>query len=647
MKKSVLFLALLSFSAAVSAQTLMTVGNQNISKADFLAIYNKNNKNEKATEASIKEYLGLYTNFRLKVAEAETQGLDTSVEFKRELAGYRKQLAQPYLIDKDASEALLREAYFNSTKEVRASHILINCAADIGPADTLRAYNRAMAARKRIVEGKEDFGVVAAATSDDPSAKTNKGDLGYFTAFTMVYPFEKAAYSNTVGAISMPVRTKYGYHIIKTTDIRPAQGEMKAAHIMVRTQAGMAPADSIKAAERIQELYKKVKAGENFEELAKQFSEDKNSARSGGLLQVFNTGKMVPEFENAAYALKNNGDISAPIKTAYGWHIIKRLDLKPVPAYETIQNDIKAKVNKDSRSDLNKVFFITKLKREYNFRTLQANIDAMAKPLIVDSAIFKAAWKLQNAEGYSATVMTIGNKNFTQFDFAKYIAANQTTDAKATPISLIINRYFNQYAEKSLLETEENSLDGKYPEFKALIKEYRDGILLFELTDKTIWSKATSDTTGLKNFYNTNKTNYMWKDRTDATIYTCANEAVAAKVRKLLNNKKVSQDSILRSINKENPANLSIVSNKFEKGDNATIDKLEAKKGVTKNFKEGSQTVFVNIKNIIPAEPKALSEVRGSVTADYQRYLEEQWLKELRSKYAVSVNQDVLKTLYQ
>ncbi|MDB5262459.1 MAG: peptidylprolyl isomerase, partial [Adhaeribacter sp.] len=312
---------------------LETIGGKPVYTAEFEYVYHKNNGNaENAnTRASIQEYLDLYTNFKLKVMDAESRGLDTTTAFRQELEGYKQQLAQPYLTEKSVTEKLIREAYDRMQKEVNASHILINVAPDAEPKDTLAAYNKVLELRKRLVAG-EDFAQLAHAFSEDPSAKENYGKLGYFTALQMVYPFEDAAYKTLPGQLSQPIRTRFGYHIIKVNDVRSAQGEIKVSHIMVRATPGLPKADSVAAKKKIDEIYTRVARKQNWDQLVAQFSEDVSSAENGGELPWFGTGRMIGNFEEAAFKLAKPGDITRPVQTPYGWHIIKLIERRSLPS---------------------------------------------------------------------------------------------------------------------------------------------------------------------------------------------------------------------------------------------------------------------------------------------------------------------------
>jgi peptidyl-prolyl cis-trans isomerase SurA len=630
---------------AQNTNTLMTVGSDKVSKQEFENVFKKNNSKLAANpdEKTLREYLDLYINFKLKVLEAKSYGMDTAVSFRKELAGYRKQLAAPYLTDKEVTEQLINEAYDRSKKEIRASHILINCKEDASAKDTLAAYNKIMAIRKKILEKKEDFGKVAMESSEDPSAKTNKGDLGFFSVFAMVYSFESACYKAKQGSITMPFRTKYGYHIVKVVDSRPAQGEVKVAHIMLRATAKLSKEDSLRNQNKINEVYKMLEGGQKFEELAKQYSEDKGSAKNGGILPVFGTGKMVPEFESEAFALKNVNDYSKPFATSYGWHIVKLIERKSLPTFDAAKADIKAKISRDSRADINKQSFIVKLKKEYKFTETPASLKKFYSK--ADSALALSAFKKPETINPKDPIFTIGTSVYTIADYADYLSQYQFNMLKDNMPKAKKEAYDN-FVNKTLLDYEENKLDQKYPEFKTLMEEYRDGILLFELTDQKVWSAAVKDTAGLELFFEQNKVNYQWADRLDAKIYTCANEVIANDVRKLIKNKKISEDSLLRRINKTNPLNLAIKSDKFEKGENAIIDGIVWKKSVTPNIVANNTVVFVKVNAKLNAQTKALNEVRGTVTADYQNKLEKEWIGILKQKYPVQVDDTVFNTLF-
>ncbi len=646
----------LTLSVAGLAQSgdpvIITVDGKPVTRSEFESVYKKNNgKDISADKKSVRDYLDLFINFKLKVKEAEQQGLDTLQSFRDELSGYRKQLAAPYLTDKNVNESLIQEAYERTKTEVRASHILVRCLDDALPKDTIVAYNKAIEFRKRILGG-EDFAKVAreSAIEGDPSAKENGGDLGYFTALQMIYPFESMAYSTKVGDVSMPVRTSFGYHIIKVQDKRPNQGEVLVAHIMVRLNKESKSADSTNAAKKITEIYEKLKAGESFESLASQYSEDKQSAGNGGQLNWYGAGKMpVPEFEKPCFSLKANGDYTAPFATRYGWHIVKRLDKKELPSYESMRTELKQKVSKDSRSRAGRTALVAKVKKEYGFKenkTQKGKISSFPALdeyyTIIDSSYFKGKWTAERAKGWNKELFSLNGKKYTQEEFSKFLESHQTRRS-TFDVKYIVEQQYQHFVEENCVAYEESRLEAKYPDFKNLLQEYRDGILLFDLTDRKVWSKAVKDTTGLKEYYEKNKNNYLWDERANVTTYKCANDKVAKEVRKLLEKHK-STEEIKKALGEKSQLDLSVETVMYLKGENKMIDD-NWKMGLSGDIKKDGMIYILDIDRLLPKSPKTLNEAKGMVTADYQNYLEKEWLSNLKTNHKVEVKEEVLNTI--
>jgi len=516
---------------SVQEPVMLTLGGKPVLTSEFAYVYNKNNSStENAySTSSIQEYLDLYTNFKLKVLDAESRGLDTTVAFRTELDGYKQQLAQPYLTEKSVTDKLIREAYNRMQKEINACHILIGVAPDADPKDTLAAYNKIMDFRQRVLAG-EDFEKLASLYSEDASAKENNGDLGYFTALQMVYPFEDAAYKTQPGQLSNPVRTRFGYHLIKVKSVRNAQGEIKVAHIMVRATPGMPKADSVAAKRKIDEIYARVQRKENWEKLVVQFSEDASSSQNGGELPWFGTGRMIPSFEETAFKLNQPGDIARPVQTPYGWHIIKLIERRGLPTYEDMETSLRNRIAKDSRSELNKAAFLKRIKTENNFREITGAKDYILSK--ADSGLVRGNWKNSfNDKETNQPLFTIQDQRYTIKDFFQYAEQNQRTRPTSSPAH-IMNLLYDAFVEQSLLNYEKEHLENKYVDYKMLVREYRDGILLFQLMDEKVWSKAIEDSVGLKAFYQNNRENYKWDTRAEATILSAANPQILANAQK-------------------------------------------------------------------------------------------------------------------
>ncbi|MBN2520980.1 MAG: peptidylprolyl isomerase, partial [Bacteroidales bacterium] len=564
--------------------------------------------------------------------------------FIDEFEGYKEQLEEPYLLVREFDDSLLNEAYDRMKYDVKVSHILIKVEGSAPPEDTLHAYNKAMEIRERIING-EDFEKVARATSDDPSVKRNGGDLGFFTVFIYPYAFESAAYNQEVGDVSMPVKTRYGYHLIKTTDKREGKGSAKVAHIMVMVPYESSEDSVARARKRIEEIYKKLQDGEDFTELAKNYSDDKRSGRKGGEMRMFTVGKMVPEFEEASFALENPGDVSDIVQTAYGFHIIKLIEKQPIPTFKEVKDDLRKKIDRDVRSANREIYFINSLKKEYNFEEFPEVKEDFYN--YVDSTIYQELKNYKIDAELNKVMFKFDTVEVLQSDFYEFML-NNVYKKPIVSIPALIDGVYDRFVTQTLKEYERSILPYKYPDFKYLLEEYHDGILLFELTDQMVWSKAVEDTIGLKEFYNKNKNNYLWPDRVLASKFICNNKETADKVMELLiknqKKKKMSDEQILNKINSDTTL-LSIETGKFAKGQDQIIDSLKWEKSISSIIEKDDEFIIVQIKDLVKPEPKSLQESRGLVIADYQEYLEEKWIQELRNKYTIEINQEVLATI--
>ena len=631
---------------------LLQIANEKVTKNEFIKVFEKNNlKSEKPDNKAIEEYLDLYTNFRLKVIEAKALGMDTVKSFRDELAGYRKQLAQPYLADNEESEKMIREAYNHMQYDVRASHILIRLDRLASAADTLAAWNKIMQLRKRILKG-EDFGKVAAEASEDASAKNreaegrkikgNRGDLGYFTAFDMVYPFESTVYNSKINEVSMPVRTDYGYHLIKVTDKAPAMGKFQLAHIILVYPAKATLDDSLKVADSANLAYKLLKEGSDFGDVAKKFSDDASTAGKGGVLPWFGVNRLPPDFILNIEKLKEKGDYSEPFQTMYGWHIIKLIDQKPIGSFDEEKEGIKQHIPRNDRNADIQDSFIAKTKAKYGFTQNLAALTELTKT--VTDSIFEASWKLEQAASLDKNLFSIGTKTYTQADFAKYLASTQRRGQKRD-VAAFVNQQYDIYVIDAVNQYADSQLEAENPDFKSLIGEYHDGILLFDLTDKKVWSKAVKDTVGLQQYYEQNKNNYMWETRLDASVLTIKEPSIIKSLNKILK-KGASDEQILAKFNHDSIQKVTIEHKKFAKGDNALVDGIEWKPGTSKLIPLGdTANAIIVVHKVVAPEPKLLNEIRGTITAEYQNYLEKAWISELRAKYPVIVNREIFNTI--
>jgi peptidyl-prolyl cis-trans isomerase SurA len=643
--------SILSSTAQVSNdEALMTIAGKKVYVSEFLNIYQKNNmKGESIDKKSLDEYLDLFINFKLKVKQAEELGLDTVSSFRSELNGYREQLAKPYFTDEPTLDRLVKEAYEREKTDFRVSHIFFRLKPDPTPEDTLVAYNKAVSVREKLLKGG-NFEELAVEFSEDPSAKDreanqqhpflkgNRGDLGYFAVFDMVYPFENGAWNTEIGKVSVPVHTEYGYHLIKVTAQRPALGKVTVAHIFLSIPKNATAEDSAKIQKRIDSAYQKLQGGDTFEDLVKIYSDDKGSAAKGGVLPAFGVNRMVPEFVEAIYSLSKIGDYTKPILTPYGWHIVKLIEKRIPKTLDEEKAELKQKVMKDSRGNQTREVVLARIRKENQFTEDPEALKDFYK--VVTDTIFFGKWQASQAKDLTKMICKVGNMTFRQNDFADFLAANQRKQEKQN-IESYVNKQYAGFVDDNLLKWEDSQLEKKYPEFKALMTEYRDGILLFDLTDQKVWSKAVKDTVGLKEFYLKNKSSFMWDNRVEASIYSVKDPRMVQKVRNFIKSG-LSDTDLLKEINTDSLKILTIESGKFSKKENKLIDSIPWVPGISPDITSNGATVFINIKKVLKPEPKELHEARGLITADYQNYLEKEWINSLRSIYPVTVNREVL-----
>ncbi len=643
--KKILVLCAILFSGYVNAQqqALFSINDEQISADEFKAVYLKNRDIGKDIDPKTpREYLDLFINFKLKVKEARDLGMDTLPNFKREFINYRNQLAQPYLEDRSVDSMLLNEAYNRMLQEVRAAHIMVDLAPNALPADTLAAYKNIMNLRAQIIKGTISFENQAKKFSTDPGSKDNGGDLGYFTVFDMVYPFENAAYNTPVGEISMPVRSQYGYHIVKVLDKRPSSGTVQVKHIFLISNEKTEEEKANAAAQRIQEIYVRLQGGEDFDQLARQFSDDKNTSEQGGLLKPFGINTMMREFETESFALKNSGDYSKPFKTSIGWHIVKLVSREPVAGFKESSSSLEQQISRDSRSAKSREMFLAKLKKEYKYTEQPKRLKEVSKT--VNEGYFTGTWDPKTASKLNKTLFTLNGVNHSQQEFVAYLAENQKNGSTETNVEQAVYAAYNSYVNNTIMEYEDSQLETKYPEFKLLVNEYHDGILLFDLTQEKVWNKASRDSVGLDTYYEANKTNYMWPDRVDAGVYSCESEKVAKKVEKFLK-KGATTAEVETKFNKESQLVVVAETGKYVKGQNQAVDKATwATNAVTIVGLDG-RFIVVKIAEVLPAQPKKLEEARGLVISDYQKQLENDWITSLKNTYTVKVNEDVYNAL--
>lgn len=649
MKKSVLFLSLsllfggLQAQSTLSQKVLFTVENDTVTAEEYMAVYNKNRDiGEEIDPKTPEEYLELYINFKLKVHEAKVLGKDTMPAFQREFRNYREQLTKPYLSDKDVTKELVREAYSRMKYDVRASHIMVQLPNNPTPQDTLEAYKKIMALKSKIDKGAS-FESVAEASSDDTYSAKMGGDLGYFTVFDMVYPFENAAYNTRVSKVSKPVRSQFGYHLVKTTDKRDARGKIKVAHLMLIDNDKTTNEQRENVKKKIDEIYAKLQEGEDFITLVKQYSEDKSSVPQNGILDEFGINKMYPEFEEAAFALQDSGDYTEPVKTPVGWHIIMLVDKIGVPGFEEVESQIRNKVERDDRARQSQESVMKRIKKDYKFKEYPKHFEELFKQ--VDETFMARAYEIpKRLSNSNLMIFEFEGHQYTLGDMLEIIKKRQGRYGRGGNLRNQLYRLLKDYQEEELLAYEKSKLSEKYPEFRNLEREYYEGILLFDLTEEKVWRRAMTDTAGLEEFFANNRDQYQWETRYQVYLVDAVDKRTAKKASKKLS-KGMSRQEVMRDLNIESKLNLNIDSALAEAsqlGEWKTIVLEKAEAGKTDIIETNGRYKQAVILDIEAPRDKELSEAKGKVVSDYQNFLEQEWIKDLKARYTVKVNEDVL-----
>lgn len=631
-------------------KVLMTIDGEPVYTSEFLYIYEKNNQTAQPT--SMEDYLDLFVNFRLKVHEAEQQGIDTTASFQNELAGYRKQATPKYLTDSAALESLVREGYDRMGRSRRVAHIAIECPRSSSDSAEQAAMAKIQEARTRVTTGltvttgkgkkmktkqlpKEDFFAVADAVSTDPGVKENHGELGWVVPFRYVHEFEDAVYSTEIGQVSEVFRTSYGFHIALVEE-EVAQSELHAAHIMKMTPHAN-PEVIAAAKHQIDSLYELAKNGADFAELAKANSEDKGSAVRGGDLGWFGHGMMVKPFEDAAYALQP-GEVSAPVFSRYGWHIIKLYEKRGQRPYEEMKAEVQKRVMNDDRKKKIEAQFVARVKAEYGF-TEQTEALAPCYALVAayDCNVQSEEFR-DEAASLTAPLFTLGNKTYTQADLIQMM---QTMPMQTRSSKGLVDEAYRQLVAREAKQMEDDHLESKYPEFRNLVKEYHDGILLFDVSLKEVWDKAAQDTEGLGKYFAANKKQYTWDaPRYKGYVVYCKDKATMKAAKAIL--KSADKDSVesylSKRLNMDSVQYVRFEKGLYQMGQHKAVDKLQWKQG---DWAADEQMPYVFLSGKVLKAPEEYTDEKGKVTADYQEYLEKEWIAALRAKYPVVINEEV------
>lgn len=632
----------LSASAQEQADVLFTVGNKTVDKEQFLYLITKGKKIDPAAAILSREEFesnfDQFLLFQLKVAEAESMGLHQSEEFDREFGSFKETLIAPFLIKNGVEEGELRKVYGRMQEIVRASHILFQLPPNASNEDSLSKLKMALKVKAELEKGG-DFNALALEYSDDPSAKVNKGDLGYFTSLQMVQQFEEAAYMLPVGSVSDPVVSDFGYHIIQVNDRQPNPGEVQVSHILVRFDSENISQEE-NARRRISDIYAEIqKENTRWEEIVKFYSEDPATKESGGILPWFGIGTMISEFEMAALSLTEVGEISPPIKTPYGYHILRLEGKRPLPSYEDLEQMIKSKILRNSKSGMIQSQVIAMQKARYGFNENEEELAKLSKTLTSED--LKAfGMQLQEKKLTGVQLFSINNTSYTAGDLWKFMQAEEVTPKGS---GTFFYRWLDRYIANTLEETEVKDLEATNTDYQKLLKEYRDGILMFSLTNQEVWQKGLNDSIGQQEFYTNNIQNYQWKTRVQAFLVKVNDASKLDNARKYLQNKGFNSESFATfeaDYRANYPTAYATESGTFEYEEHPILSKVDLNKSYQELMVEGVPYVLV-VGKIYPPGPRKFEEARGLVIRDYQAFLDQALLKRLKEKYPIQINSGV------
>jgi len=633
MKKYILFFiaicSIITIGFAQDKDILFSINDKPVYVSEFERVYNKNlDLVQDDSQKDIDGYFNLFVDYKLKLEEAYAQELDEKPSYKRELQGYEKQLIQKYINDNEVTEQLVEEAYNRLQKEINANHILVKLDPNASPEQEAEALNKIKSLRERLV--KEGFEALQKEVHDGKTVFAE--NLGYFTAFKMVYPFENAAYNTKVGEVSQPFKTRFGYHVVVVNDIRENRGELTVAHIML----------PLKDQELSNQLYQRLQQGEDFKSLAKQYSVDKSSKNRGGQLKPFSGGQLSsPIFENQAFRLENIGEYSKPFKTKFGWHIVKLYAKKGMDTFEAEKRALETKVKRDSRSQILNDKRVEKLFVKYNLDYNNQKLKDFEAGL--NDRFFQGLWNAPENLTSNKILVSIKDENITYSDFSKYLSSVQRRPQPKTTYKSLVKKYYKDFLDKKVTDYQEAHLVDENEEYANIYNEYKEGLLLFELMGNQIWNSSVNDSIALQDYFNENKSKYKFQKRIEATIASSANKTDAKNVLKLLK-KNVAPKDIETQLNNDKII-VTFNSDTFSVNSSALPSKLKIKEGLSKIYNHNNAYTIVDIKTILDESQKSFEEAKGSVMSDFQEQKEQKWLKSLSDKYTVKVNKEAFERL--
>ncbi len=636
MKNTLLTAGLIGAAAlawAAKDPVLMTVNGIDVPKSEFEYLYHKNSQQQLEAQP-LPEYVEMFKIYKMKVADALAEGIDTTAAFRKEMESYRRELANPYMADSVYLNKLVDDSYNRSKTEAEARHIMLFKPQN-GSSKEIRL--RADSLRNLILNG-QDFTTVAAEWSQDRASKDKGGNMGYITVNRFPYRFEEAVFNTPEGEIAEVVESPVGFHIIQGGKKRPARGTVLAAHILKMVPQGATRAQEDEAKAWIDSVANVLQANPgNFESIATAQSDDKGSARQGGRLPWFGAGMMVAPFDSAAFALRD-GEISAPVRSQFGWHIIKRIDHKDIADRETLKAEILPRFSnpQDERHMMVRRQMVDRLAKKHKAKFLPSAdvLKQKAAAQGMDSAFYAEVEVISTQPIYA-----FDKKQLSVGDFLKSYRHSDITDKDRA--EEMMQNYLDYFAYKTLVDAEETWLEENVDDYRNLLHEYRDGSLLYEVSVNKVWDKASKDEEGLKKFFEANRRNYTWTaPRVKGILVQALDEDVANQIRERLS--QLGGDTIVTAARKDFGMKANIDKVLVEKGANAMVDS-EVFGGPKVKPSNARFTTYFLYNPVILEAPEELNDVRGLVTSDYQNQLEADWIEDLKLKYPVTVNEKTLK----
>lgn len=642
MKNKILIGAGLSacaFAWAAKDPVVMTVNGVDVPKSEFEYLYHKNSQQQLSPQP-LDEYVEMFKIYKMKVADAKANGIDTTAQFVKEMRQYRSELASPYLVDSIYLNSLVKEAAARAKEDVEVSHIMLLKSRDV-------TENKRQRARLDSIRGElladGDFTDLALRFSQDRSVANNKGYLGFISAGRFPYDFETAAYTTPEGEISEIVESPVGFHIIKAGKTRPAKGKVDASHILLLVPRNASEKDEVAIKQRIDSIYSVVKTDPSkFADIAAKLSDDKGSARQGGKLPAFGPGEMVPEFESTAFSLPD-GEISEPFKTSYGWHIIqKHASIAPAGESQLKPEILRKAANpQDGRYQHVKDQRTRRLAEKHNASLNAANVASIISHAAENGIDSTFVASYTSSPLGDLAIAIIDGKELPASEMFSHLTKMRFEDpaTAASAIETNINNYF----ALQLIEAEEDWLYANNEDYRNLLNEYYDGSLLYEISVRNVWDKASSDREGLQKYFDAHKSEYKWTEpHVKGYLVQAMNDSVAEIVRQRLNT--FPSDSIITKAKKEFPGKVVIEKVLATKGSNAMVDNIMFGGPETKPQHKSFTTYFMYEPRIINA-PESVDDVKGQATSDYQNELETQWVETLKKKYPVKINKKELKKI--